>query len=161
MFHTYAFYWVAAGITLYAIATRGLFRVTNNWRVSLIELAAELIESPEFPEDKKELIIQALDDVHSARAAWRLTFRFIRNVILYVFIGKPHSTSMSNLPRKLQTTCDLFVARWAISTVSNSVFASLVFVVVAIVAAAFISIQPIGHFLIGKRKDAAGHAAHA
>lgn len=133
MFHTYAFYWVAFGIALYAIATRGLFRATNNWRVSLIELASTLIKNPEFPDDKKEAIILALDDVHSARAAWRLTFRLIRNLTLYIFFGKrPSSNSLSNLPRGLQTVCDMFIARWAVATVSNSVLASLVFVMVVI-----------------------------
>jgi hypothetical protein len=162
--HTYAFYWVIAGIALYAVATRGLFRATNNWRVSLIELASVLIENPEFPVENKEAIIRALDDVHSARAAWRLTLRLIRNLTLYIFFGKrpaPNS-SWTNLPRGLQTVCDMFVARWAVATVSNSVLASFVFVMVVIVAAAFTTIQPITQFLRRDKADGpAGHAAHA
>jgi hypothetical protein len=163
VFHTYAFYWVAAGIAFYAVATRGLFRATNNWRVSLIDLATVLVENPEFPDNKKEAIIRALDDVHSAFAAWRLTFRLIRNLTLYIFFGiRPAPNSLTNLPRGLQTVCDMFVARWAIATVSNSVLASLVFVIVVIIAAAFTTIQPVTQFLRRDKADGpAGHAAHA
>jgi hypothetical protein len=156
-FHTYTFYWVLAGICIYAVATRGLFRVTNNWRLSLIDLAAELKESPDFPQDRKGLILRTLDDVHSARAAWHLTFLFLQMIIVLPFVRKPHSTSMTNVPRKLQAAFDLFATRCIIATVSNSVLASLVFVMAAIITAAFSSIQPIGRLLISGRDRAADH----
>lgn len=161
MFHTNAFYWVLAAICLYAVATRGLFRATNGLRMSLIDLAAEITTSSDFPEEQKKIIHFALDEVYSAGAAWRLTFRLLRKVVTYPFVKTSASTAMNNFPRKLQLMCDLFVARWALVTVSNSVFASLIFALTVIIFAAFSSIQLIGHSLI-KRRDKTPHdAVHA
>jgi hypothetical protein len=160
VFHTYAFYWVAAGLCFYAVATRGLFRATNNLRMSLIDLAAELIKSPDFPAEQKEMVKFTLDEVHSARAAWRLTFMLLLSLVIFPFVRVPDP--MSNIPRKLQPTFDAFITRWVIATVSNSLPATIIFVVVFVIFAAFVSsIKPIGRLLIGRRNKMSGHTGHA
>jgi hypothetical protein len=159
VFHTNAIYWVAGGICLYAIAARGLFRATNNLRMYLIDLASELIKSPDFPADKKEMVLRMLDDVHSARAAWSLAFILLIGTIIIPFVSSPDS---SNVPRRLQPVFDEFVTRWVIATLSNSLLATLIFVVIFIIVAAFVSpIKPIIRWLIERRNKAMGHVAHA
>lgn len=160
MFHTNAPYLVAAALCLYAVATRGLFRATDGLRRSLIDLASEIIDDTSFPKEQKQIVLSSLDDVHSAKAAWRITFRLLKGMILYIFGSLRESTSMSNLPRALQAKCDIFVSRWVLTTVSNSVAASILFTIILITFSAFFSIQTLSHLLIKRGQKADHHAVH-
>jgi hypothetical protein len=156
--HTSAVVWVAGGIIVYAIVTRGLFRVTNGLRMSLIDLAAELIQSPDVPEAKKELIRAGLDDVHSARSAWIMTILFPLAALSFPFVRRRSDLS-SRLPGKLQGTFEAFMNRWAISTISNSVFATLIFTTMLVIVSAFVSsIYPIALLVMRRQGSLHGHA---
>jgi uncharacterized membrane protein len=82
------------------------------------------------------------------------------SLIIFPFVRIPDT--MNNIPRRLQPIFDEFISRWVIATISNSLLATLIFVMVFVMFAAFISsIKPIGRLLIGRRNRTANHAGHA
>lgn len=158
MFHTTAIIWVVLFIIGYAVATRGLFRSTHGLRLSLINLAAELIEDPDCPEYEKGKISEALDVVHSAKAAWWLVFCLVAYTISFPFIKTDKRVS----PR-FQEKLSTFAFRWILATVTNSVPASILFVAIMIITAAVVSsAAPIIILMLNRdNKRTPGKHAHA
>ena len=151
-FHTYTFYWILAGICLYAVATRGLFRATNNMRLSLIDLAADLIKEPSIPDSIKTKIRLSLDDVHSVRAAWGMMLCLFMISFAPPFIN-PSIAGLDDLPKETQRKLDAFLNRWYLSTIANSVLATIIsMTLIVIVFAFFSSIHPIARLIMGKRR---------
>jgi hypothetical protein len=148
---------VTAAFVFYAIAARGLFRATGWQRLSLVELAADLLKSPDVPQVRKDLIRDCLDDVHSARSAWGVAAMMPVAFVISWF-WHPSAELSAPLPGKLQNTFETFLRRWLIATIANSLLATIVCAVFALVISAFTSsLYPIE--LVMMRRHS--HAPHS
>jgi hypothetical protein len=146
-------------MVVYAVATRGLFRATNGLRLSLVDLGAELLESPDVSAAKKEIIRSSLDDVHSARSAWGITVLLPIALITFPFWRAPADLS-ARLPGTLQATFETFLNRWFITTISNSVTATILCTIFVVIVSAFASsMYPLA--LLVMRKRGVSHTKHA
>jgi hypothetical protein len=125
-----------AAFVLYAVFSRGLFRVTEPARQSLVEIGGSLLDSPKMSDRFRSSIESKFDDVHSARSAWRLAWLSIRAMFRMISEVKNDTAWPNHVPASLRDDYLLFLKRWILATLGNSLLATLVFVIAMLIAVA-------------------------
>jgi hypothetical protein len=152
--------WFILVVVGYAIVARGLFRATDDLRLSLVDLAAPLLESEGVSEKQKRAVRKTLAHVHSARSAWVLV-----GMLLTVIVRLPfHKINSGNdeVPASLRINYETLKTRWIVVTLANSPLAIAIFGMILILFFAFVtSLLPLAGILMKSQADDEKQTANA
>lgn len=123
-------------VLAYAVISRGLFRLTDGLRQSMVPLAEVILSTASLDDDIKENVEARLDDVHSRLAAWRVALSAVLATILMPFLSAPSKIEQI-ADKRVREALVRYRSNWAIATIGNEPVAALVFLMCALVTMAF------------------------
>ena len=130
---------IIGGVLVYALLSRGLFRMTDACRQKALEQGEKLCHSAQVDGYIKGMVFHRLGEVYSPLQAWNLALHMILVVVVMPFrrIEKVDEASRLLVPAHLQGDLRRFRVNWMVATVGNSPAAAVVFSFLLIMTLAF------------------------
>jgi hypothetical protein len=126
-------------ILFYAVLARGLFNVTEPYRVAALEIAEKLTQSSQVADRKKTFLYERLGEVYSNWQAWQLVALMVGTFAVLPFrdTTKIAAGDDTGVPPHLRADYHRFKMYWMVSTVGNSPAAAFLFTTLLIIMVAF------------------------
>ncbi len=127
------------GILFYAVLARGLFNVTEPYRVAALEIAEKFTRSSQVSAHKKTFLYDRLGEVYSNWQAWKLVALMVGTFAVLPFrdTTKIAADDDNGMPPHLRSDYHRFKIYWMVSTVGNSPTAAFLFTILLIIMVAF------------------------